>query len=97
MEVDGVDDVIDEAAIKKVMEDVGLRPVDLNSEDSEPVDDVTSSCETSIATTGDTIQQKMNGDDTTYHTDVPCLTTETHPESADDDGEEEDDNMPEGS
>lgn len=38
--MDEVGDVIDEATIKKVMEDVGLRSVDLKSGTSEPSDDI---------------------------------------------------------
>lgn len=91
-----VPDVIDEAAIKRVMEDVGLRSVDLNSEASEPADDMASACENSSALSpGEDIPQpKINGIDDSQHDDEEqgCIAEETDGDSGDDDEEDE---MPE--
>ena len=56
-------DVIDEATIKKVMEDVGLRFVDLNSEASELADIMSSTCENSSALSAGEDTPQTNGAD----------------------------------
>lgn len=87
--MDDVADDINEAAIKRVMEDVGLRSVDLISEASEPTDDIASPCENSSALSlkENIPQPELNGGDEVEHEDQASFKA-TGADSADDNNEE---------